>query len=488
MKYILILVFLLNVSLLYSENRAKITFIFDSSAIQLDTSISVAYYDHLIDKRVFIDSFSMKSGIIEQTFEIKTDGLRYYEFFISDDEYLTVLLMNNSDSAVISISYNINEDTYSDSIVFTSNKVFDYFNNKFVWRVSYKGEDSKSYSMLTSHLKRIDSVYNYNYSIFEKEFLNDENLSEQDKRFMLGTLTYSKYSNLSRFIFYTYYYNKDTVKEQLNEDIRRFVDKMLCDEKINNFDINDRLFDHGILLNYHYMLLNIIEFHFYHEFMIKDFVEFHTYKLDKYSQLFNGNFRARVLYKYMNDKIEDSRSMKDVLVFENLVKKYTEYLVYDYYKSKLLESIERVKELRSNNIIGEYELIDTLNNKVSFSDYKGKFIYVSFWASWCSSCHQNFDALKKLISEYQNTNLEILNIAIDKLTLDKWKKNLNKYNLTGTQLIYAGNFFSPLCKDLKIGSLPHFMILDTEGRIINFKADYPDSPKLIDELKRIGVK
>ena len=488
MKYILILVFLLNISILYSENSAKVTFIYDSSAMQLDTSITVAYYDNLKDKRVFIDTFRLKSGLSEQTFEINTFDLRYYEFFISADEYLTVLLMNNSDSAAIRISYNINDVTYSDSIVFNSNKVFDCFNNKFVWRVSYKGEDSKSYSMLTSHLKRIDSVYNYNYSIFEKKFLNDENLSEQDKRFILGSLTYSKYSNLSRFIFYTYYYSKDTVKEQLNEDIRLFVDKMLSDEKINNFDINDRFFDHGILMNYHYLLLNIIEFHFYPEFIIKDFVEFHTYKLDKYSQLFNGNFRARVLYKYMTDKIDDSHSMKDIMVFENLVNKYSDYLVYDDYRIKLLESIKSIKELRNNNSIGEYELTDTLNNKVSFSDYKGKFIYLSFWASWCASCHQNFDALNKLISEYQNTNLEILNIAIDKLTLDKWKKNLNKYNLTGTQLIYAGNFFSPLCKDLKIGSLPHFMIIDTEGRIINFKAGYPDSPKLIEEFKKLGIK
>ena len=61
-----------------------------------------------------------------------------------------------------------------------------------------------------------------------------------------------------------------------------------------------------------------------------------------------------------------------------------------------------------------FQLPDISSDKlVSLDSYRGKIVYIDFWASWCSSCIKTFPQLNELLIHYQNRGLEVIAVNID---------------------------------------------------------------------------
>lgn len=108
---------------------------------------------------------------------------------------------------------------------------------------------------------------------------------------------------------------------------------------------------------------------------------------------------------------------------------------------------------------------DLEGNVVQLEDYKGKVIFINFWASWCRPCRSEMPYISELHKKLKETEgLEFLLINFDS-DLDKAKNYLNEkgYKLP---VIYSPN---ELVGSLKPNSLPTTMVVNPDGEIIFYQ-------------------
>jgi len=124
----------------------------------------------------------------------------------------------------------------------------------------------------------------------------------------------------------------------------------------------------------------------------------------------------------------------------------------------------------------------------SLEDFKGKFVYIDVWATWCAPCKAEIPHLKTLENEFHGKNIEFVSISVDKPNAyETWKKMVETENLKGVQLFADNNFDSEFIVEYGINSIPRFILLDPKGNIVDSNADRPSNPKLKELLLELGI-
>ena len=119
---------------------------------------------------------------------------------------------------------------------------------------------------------------------------------------------------------------------------------------------------------------------------------------------------------------------------------------------------------------------DVENKTYSLSDFKGKYVFIDIWATWCGPCLQQIPALKKLEHQYQDKDIVFVSISVDKASAhDKWKRMVKEKEMVGIQLFADNSFDSKFIKAYSITSIPRFIIIDKEGNIYDGNADKPST-------------
>jgi thiol-disulfide isomerase/thioredoxin len=136
----------------------------------------------------------------------------------------------------------------------------------------------------------------------------------------------------------------------------------------------------------------------------------------------------------------------------------------------------------------EPELTDVNGKVVKMSDFKGKVVYVDFWASWCGPCRAMMPESKKLhenLTDKQKKQIVFLYISIDG-NRDAWIKAMQDMGIQGVNVISPGNWNSPACRYYLINSIPRYMIINRKGDIEDVNAPRPNDPELLQRLLRLA--
>ena len=130
----------------------------------------------------------------------------------------------------------------------------------------------------------------------------------------------------------------------------------------------------------------------------------------------------------------------------------------------------------------------------SLSDLKGKNVYVDVWATWCGPCKAEIPSLKELEHDYEGKNIAFVSMSIDDDrshggSWDKananWKAMVAEKQLGGIQIYAPKGWQSEFVRNYKIHGIPRFILIDTEGKIVDANAPRPSSEKIrvaLDEL------
>ena len=113
----------------------------------------------------------------------------------------------------------------------------------------------------------------------------------------------------------------------------------------------------------------------------------------------------------------------------------------------------------------EFTQNDTANNPVSLSSFKGKYVLVDFWASWCGPCRNENPAVVAAYNAYKDKNFTILSVSLDQ-NKDRWKQAIKADNLTWTHVSDLKYWQNEVAQLYRINSIPANMLLDPSGKII----------------------
>lgn len=128
-------------------------------------------------------------------------------------------------------------------------------------------------------------------------------------------------------------------------------------------------------------------------------------------------------------------------------------------------------------------LQDRHGNVVDFSTFRGKYVYIDLWASWCVPCLREVPVLQQLEKTLKNKNVVFLSISID-ATQEPWLKKMDEKHMHGNQLWNPGN---TLGKALNVKGIPFFAIYDSDGKLYMHGAPRPSQgPGLVELLE--GLK
>lgn len=137
----------------------------------------------------------------------------------------------------------------------------------------------------------------------------------------------------------------------------------------------------------------------------------------------------------------------------------------------------------------------------SLSDLKGKYVYVDVWATWCGPCKTEIPFLKEVEKKYHDKNIAFVSISVDDgrdfkadtpeeslaAAKEGWKKMIADKEMGGIQLFSDKGWKSDFVQGYQIQGIPRFILIDTEGNIVNADAPRPSSPKLIELFNSLNI-
>ena len=119
------------------------------------------------------------------------------------------------------------------------------------------------------------------------------------------------------------------------------------------------------------------------------------------------------------------------------------------------------------------------------AQFKGKFVFMDFWASWCIPCLKEMPFLKQLESRYPGDKIVFLTFSFDKLTAN-WRTTMyqREFQMLNNFLLLDGTK-TALTKRFSIHTLPRYLIFDKEGNVIDENAPAPSNSALREILEKL---
>jgi len=155
-------------------------------------------------------------------------------------------------------------------------------------------------------------------------------------------------------------------------------------------------------------------------------------------------------------------------ILDNLVKKFPaspmiQGIKQDY--DKQLAQLEKQSTTWVGRPAPELSLPDVNGRNVSLSSFKGKYLLVDFWASWCGPCRAENPNVVAAYNAFKGKNFTILGVSLDK-EKDAWQQAIKEDHLTWTHVSDLKFWQSQAVQTFHFEGIPFNVLIDPQGNII----------------------
>ncbi|HEX7902668.1 MAG TPA: TlpA disulfide reductase family protein [Chitinophagaceae bacterium] len=241
----------------------------------------------------------------------------------------------------------------------------------------------------------------------------------------------------------------------------------------------------------------------YREFIynyIRSYQPFKPYSNSK--TIITKPFNPTLDYYYLAQANLAANSIKDwfitrsimegfrVHAFDRVEKVYKQFIntcTVPYLKDTLHKFYTAINRLKSGSPAPSFSLKNELGQTVSLSNFKGKVVYIDFWGVNCGPCLLDIkNYVPELHEHYKDKDVVFINICVDAKEAE-WKKAIEKFELGGINLIAEGWASHPVCKAYNIGGIPHYVLIDKNGKIVDNNAPWASELSLANEKNPIDL-
>jgi thiol-disulfide isomerase/thioredoxin len=156
--------------------------------------------------------------------------------------------------------------------------------------------------------------------------------------------------------------------------------------------------------------------------------------------------------------------------------------VNSFYGQELNKMLAKLRAIEVGYMAPDFTLPDSSGKKkITLSSFRGKYVLIDFWASWCGPCKAEIPFLKQAYTKYQNKGFEIVSVSLD----DKkpnWLAALNQYQMPWVHISDVKGFNSVVNELYHVPAIPKTLLLDKTGKIIAKDLRGPALDKKLDEL------
>lgn len=152
-------------------------------------------------------------------------------------------------------------------------------------------------------------------------------------------------------------------------------------------------------------------------------------------------------------------------------------------KSEISEFMNKLNTLSEGKHAPAFDLLSASGANKSLASFKGKYVYIDVWATWCGPCKKELPHYETLKKDYAGKNIEFVSICVWD-SKEAWDNFLVKKELKGNQLFIAGQD-NDFVNNYMIQGVPTFILIDKEGKIITRQVERPSDKAVRERLDKL---
>lgn len=190
----------------------------------------------------------------------------------------------------------------------------------------------------------------------------------------------------------------------------------------------------------------------------------------------SGYASSFIALSFLSEK--QDRTYSDIIGMYNGLDKKVQA---SYFGLKLKEMADQAKKTAEGEKAPGFTLPDVDGNLVSLTQFKGQYLLIDFWASWCRPCRDENPNVVNAYQEFHAKGFDILGVSLDE-DKSKWLDAIAKDGLTWTHVSDLKGWKSDVAALYSIQSIPSNVLIDKDGKVI---AKNLRGPALLDKLESL---
>lgn len=421
--------------------------------------ITLVNYDRSFSKKIEVDANGHFSDSIKEP-----SGL--YTLFVGKRNRVNIYLDQGTNINLIADT----KDFVNSVLVAGSGEaVTNYMLFKTKKMIDLKGKGMDVYKLNESDFK---NKFNKIKTYFNAVIDTFSGVSKSYKTLEKRNLTYEYLNELER---YAGGYHRQWARDKAYKPSESFLDAL------NGLDLNN-----GLDFQFSSAYREIVNRYYSKKIRIlinEGRMEYGLVKVSVYSDIENQYIKNKLIFNKAEFEIYNTTKLEEY--YKIFMEASTDKENNDKI-TKIYNKLAKVGKGNPSPKFVNYE--NNAGGTLSLEDFKGKYLYIDIWATWCGPCIKEIPDLRRVEKMYHGKKISFLSISIDEpKDHDKWKNMIKKNKLGGTHVLADKAFNSQFILDYNIKSIPRFILIDPNGVIVTQHAPAPSKPELINLFNSLNL-